>query len=144
MSDIDFASNRLSIVSFERIAIATFDDRNSEVGLHIMSPVVKIVRPFGLLDRTKVSKFDEEIESCISEEPDIVLIDFQDVSFMDSSGLGAIVSAIRTVQAAGATLFVCSINNQVKMLLELAGLDKVMKIFANREEFNREILNEDA
>ncbi|MBK4729722.1 STAS domain-containing protein [Oxynema sp. CENA135] len=109
-----------------------------------MSPVVKIVRPFGLLDRTKVSKFDEEIESCISEEPDIVLIDFQDVSFMDSSGLGAIVSAIRTVQAAGATLFVCSINNQVKMLLELAGLDKVMKIFANREEFNREILNEDA
>lgn len=106
-----------------------------------MSPVVKVVQPSGLLDRTKVGQFEQEISNCLADGADIILIDFQDVSFMDSSGLGAIVAAIKTVQASGAKLFICSINNQVKMLLELAGLDKVMKIFADREEFDEVVLS---
>ncbi|MEB3828016.1 STAS domain-containing protein [Phormidium sp. CCY1219] len=106
-----------------------------------MSPVVKVVQPVGLLDRTKVGQFEQEISDCLAEGADIILIDFQDVSFMDSSGLGAIVAAIKTVQASGGKLYICSINNQVKMLLELAGLDKVMRIFEDREEFEKEVLS---
>ncbi|MBO0350925.1 MULTISPECIES: STAS domain-containing protein [Oscillatoriales] len=106
-----------------------------------MSPVVKVVQPVGLLDRTKVGQFEREISNYLAEGAEIVLIDFQDVSFMDSSGLGAIVAAIKTVQAAGGKLFLCSINTQVKMLLELAGLDKIMKVFPNREEFEKHVLS---
>jgi anti-anti-sigma factor len=47
----------------------------------------------------------------------MVLIDFQDVTFMDSSGLGALVLALKTVRAAGGKLFICSVNEQIKCYL---------------------------
>ena len=115
-----------------------------------MSPVVKVIHPVGLLDRTKASQFNQEISNCVDTSSDksdntesgadVVLIDFKDVTFMDSSGLGAVVLAIKTVQSAGSQIYVCALNNQVKMLFELAGLDKVIEIFEHQPEFEEKIL----
>ena len=66
---------------------------------------------------------------------DVVLIDLQKVTFMDSSGLGGLISAQRIVQTANAQLFVCSVNNQVNMLFELTRINQLFEIFAEREEF---------
>lgn len=116
-----------------------------------MSPVLKVIHPVGLLDRTKASQFNQEISNCVepsSEKAasgaDVVLIDFKDVTFMDSSGLGAVVLAIKTVQSSGSQIYVCSLNNQVKMLFELAGLDKVIEIYENQDEFEEKVLSNKA
>jgi anti-anti-sigma factor len=53
-----------------------------------MNPVVKVVQPFGILDGTKAGQFRQEIANLVESNVDIVLIDFKDVTFMDSSGLG--------------------------------------------------------
>lgn len=105
-----------------------------------MSPVVKVVQPSGILDGTKAGEFRQEITHVIENGADVVLIDFKDVTFMDSSGLGALVLALKTVRAAGGKLFICSINEQVKMLFELTSMDRVFEIFANQEEFKKAIL----
>jgi anti-anti-sigma factor len=101
-----------------------------------MSPVVKIIQPSGILDGTKANQFRQEISDLVEAGSDIVLIDFQDVTFMDSSGLGALVLALKTVRAAGCQLFVCSINEQIRILFELTSMDRVFEIFPNREAFN--------
>jgi anti-anti-sigma factor len=54
---------------------------------------------------------------------------------MDSSGLGALVLALKGVRAAGSKLFVCSINEQIKILFELTSMDRVFEIFENQEKF---------
>ena len=95
-----------------------------------MNPVVKIVEPSGILDGTKNEEFRENIN----------LIDFKDISFMDSSGLGALVQSLKTVRAAGLKLYICSINEPIKILFELTSMDQVFEIFANREEFEQKIL----
>lgn len=100
-----------------------------------MSPVVKVVQPSGILDGTKAGQFRQEISDLVQSNADIVLIDFQDVTFMDSSGLGALVLALKTVRAAGGKLFVCSVNEQIKMLFELTSMDRVFEIFPSREVF---------
>lgn len=105
-----------------------------------MSPVTKCIRPTGLLDRTKASQFNQQINDCVEQGGDIVLIDFKDVTFMDSSGLGAVVLAIKTVQAANMGIYVCSLNNQLNMLFELSGVNKVIEIFSNSEEFEKKVL----
>jgi anti-sigma B factor antagonist len=119
----------------------------SEVWLEIltfllqnMSPVVKIIQPSGILDGTKASQFRLEISDLVEAGADVVLIDFQDVTFMDSSGLGALVLALKTVRAAGSQLVVCSINEQIRILFELTSMDRVFEIFATREAFNSKIL----
>lgn len=102
-----------------------------------MSPVIKIVQPNGILDGTKSSQFRKDINDQVEAGADIVLIDFKDVTFMDSSGLGALVLALKTVRAAGCQLIVCSINEQIKILFELTSMDRVFEIFPTREAFDK-------
>ena len=101
-----------------------------------MPPVVKIVQPDGILDGSKAGQFRQEIIKHVESNVDIVLIDFQHVTFMDSSGLGALVLALKTVRAAGGKLFICSVNEQIRMLFELTSMDRVFEIFSDREDFN--------
>lgn len=98
-------------------------------------PDFKIVQPSGILDSAKGTKFREDVSNLINGGAKIILVDFQDVTFMDSSGLGALVLALKTVRASGSKIFICAINDQVKMLFELTSMDKVFKIFPNRNEF---------
>ncbi|NEP13473.1 MAG: STAS domain-containing protein [Symploca sp. SIO2C1] len=104
-----------------------------------MSAVVKVVRPSGILDGTKAGQFRQEITKLVESNVDIVLIDFADVTFMDSSGLGALVLALKTVRAAGGKLFICSVNDQIRMLFELTSMDRVFEIFDTREEFDNAV-----
>lgn len=106
-----------------------------------MSPVVKVLQPSGLLDGTKATQVRQEIDGILNQGADIVLIDLQDVTFIDSSGLGALVSALKAVRSAGRKLFICSINAQVKMLFELTSMDRVFQIFSNRDEFSKKVLS---
>lgn len=105
-----------------------------------MNPVVEVVRPSGILDGTKAGQFRQEISNLVESNVEIVLIDFQDVTFMDSSGLGALVLALKTVRAAGGKLFVCSVNEQIKMLFELTSMDRVFEIFPTREDFENSVI----
>ena len=106
-----------------------------------MSPVVKIIQPSGILDSTNAAPFRQQIIDLVEAGADLVLIDFQDVIFMDSSGLGALVLALKTVRSTGSKLLICSINEQVKMLFELTSMDRVFEIYDNREQFAKELLS---
>lgn len=98
-----------------------------------MNFLVKAVQPSGILDKTKALQFELEVNEIIASKADVVLIDFQNIDFMDSSGLGVLVNAIKKVKSAKRKIVVCSLNNQVRMLFELAGLDRVLEIYRNRE-----------
>lgn len=104
-----------------------------------MAPVLKIIQPNGLFDGDQGTKCRQKITELVENGTDIVLLDFQDVTFMDSSGLGAVVLSLKTVRASGGKLFICSINDQIRMLFELTSMDRVFQIFANREEFTKEM-----
>ena len=105
-----------------------------------MNAPIKVVQPHGILDGTKAEKFRQSVSELVQEKAQIILIDFKNVTFMDSSGLGALVLSLKTVRAAGAQLFLCSINDQIQMLFELTSMDRVFEIFDNREEFEQKIL----
>jgi anti-sigma B factor antagonist len=105
-----------------------------------MTPKIEYFQPAGILDGTKAEEFKQEIVKMIENGAEIIVIDFQDVSFMDSSGLGALVLSLKTIRSAGIQLYLCSINEQIKMLFELTSMDRVFEIFANREEFKTKVL----
>ncbi len=102
-----------------------------------MSSIVQIIEPKGILDGTKATDFRDNIDRSIENGVQIILIDFTDVTFMDSSGLGTLVLSLKTVRNAGIKMFLCSINEQVKMLFELTSMDSIFEIFDNREEFEK-------
>ena len=107
-----------------------------------MTEHIKVIQPSGVLDATKSQDFREEVIKILQGKPKIVLVDLKDISFMDSSGLGALVLAFKTLRAADTKLVLCSINEQVKILFELTGMDKVFEIFSNQDEFHKSVLSQ--
>jgi anti-sigma B factor antagonist len=57
----------------------------------------------------------------------------RNVDFMDSSGLGAMVSVLKTLGGAGA-LTVCNVKGGVLSLLKLTRMDKVFTIADSRND----------
>jgi anti-anti-sigma factor len=105
-----------------------------------MSLSVKVLELSGILDGIKGNELRREVSSVLVNGAEILLIDMKEVNFIDSSGLGALVSAMQMARNANAKLFVCSISAQVKMLFELTKMDRIFQTFADQDEFNRQIL----
>ena len=66
-----------------------------------MSPTVKILQPSGILDGIRGNELRREVNEIVNIGANIVLIDLKDVKFIDSSGLGALVSVMKMVRTAG-------------------------------------------
>lgn len=106
-----------------------------------MSLQIEYFQPVGILDGTKSEEFKQNIANFIAQGAKAILIDFQQVTFMDSSGLGALVLSLKTARTAEVKVYICSINEQIKMLFELTSMDRALEIFPNREEFEAKFLN---
>ena len=104
-----------------------------------MNSIVQIIEPEGILDGTKINDFQHQIDQSINSGVHTILVDFSNVTFMDSSGLGALVKAFKSLKAAEVDFFLCSINEQIRMLFELTSMDKYFSILDNREEFNKNL-----
>ncbi|KOP26743.1 sulfate transporter [Hapalosiphon sp. MRB220] len=106
-----------------------------------MNTIVKVIEPSGILDGIRGNLLRREVSNLLDSGTEILLIDLKEVNFIDSSGLGSLVSAMQMVRSANAKLFVCSISDQVKMLFELTKMDRIFQIFVDQDDFQRQIIN---
>ncbi|HEY9694666.1 MAG TPA: STAS domain-containing protein [Oculatellaceae cyanobacterium] len=94
-----------------------------------------VIYPSRVLSLNNADKLRRKIINCVKMEIKIVILDFKNVNFIDSIGLTALLIAQAKIKPLGGKLFICSLNDQVKMLFELTRMNKVFKILANQEEF---------
>ncbi|WP_414551494.1 STAS domain-containing protein [Anabaena sp. CCY 0017] len=106
-----------------------------------MNQQIEVVQLSRILNITNSLEREQYITQLIESGAKIILVDCQDVSFMDSSALGALVLAFKTLRAADTRLVLCSINEQIRILFELTGMDNVFEIFSNEDEFNQSLLS---
>ncbi len=105
-----------------------------------MNLSVTVLELSGILDGIRGNELRREVGDIVASGSEILLLDMKDVKFIDSSGLGALVSAMQMVRNANGKLFVCSISDQVRMLFELTKMDRIFQIFADQDEFNCQVL----
>ena len=63
-----------------------------------------------------------------------VIFDLSQLLFVDSSGLGAFLSALRTLNTQGGDLKLCGMTKQVRVLFELVRMHRIFEIFNTQEE----------
>jgi anti-sigma B factor antagonist len=85
-----------------------------------------IVRPHGRLNMVTAASLKEVVTNAIAEGSSQLVVDLTDVEFMDSSGLGALVSGLKSARHAGGDLRIASATDQVRMVLKLTNLDRVL------------------
>jgi anti-anti-sigma factor len=106
--------------------------RSSKFEIHFVGDLY-ILNPKGLLDAQSGADLRQSIGTILAEKPRDILIDCQGIDFMDSSGFGALVSVLKRVREQGKQLFLCGLNSQVRIVLELTGTERVFSIFPDSE-----------
>jgi anti-anti-sigma factor len=108
-----------------------------------MNSGVKIIQPSGILDSIQATEVRQQITELVESKAEIVLVDLQNVTFIDSSGLGLLAIAFKAIRDAGGKLYLCSVGQQPQMLLELTGMEQVFQIFPSRDEFMKTLVPSD-
>lgn len=88
-----------------------------------------VLRPAGRLNMVSAGWLREAITEVVSGGGSRLAIDLSQVEFVDSSGLGALVSGLKTTRQAGGDLRIAGANQQVKLVLTLTNLERVLTPF---------------
>lgn len=60
--------------------------------------------------------------------PDVCVLDFQEVSFVDSSGIAVVINALRNMSQIDGRLELCGIRDQPMRVFRASGIDKIVEI----------------
>lgn len=75
------------------------------------------------------SAFRDLVKDLISKGSKKVMINLGDISYIDSSGIGELVSSFTTVQNAGGQMKLLNLTKRVKDLLQITKLYTVFEVF---------------
>ena len=88
----------------------------------------------GELDHYGVKEVREEIDRVIGRyRPRTAVLDLGAVSFMDSAGIGLILGRYDRVSGYGGTLTVRNPTREILKMLNLAGMERIIRIEINEE-----------
>lgn len=89
-----------------------------------------VLRLFGEIDLSSVHVLGDQFESLVGQQLSNVIVDATQVTFMDSTGLHALVEGKRALHESGAHIYLVP-SKQVKRVLELVFPDP---LFASRHD----------
>lgn len=99
-----------------------------EMACRKMDTVIIVTPQNNRIDVSVASDFKQEILKLFDANLSRIIINFENVQFMDSSGLTAIVSLLKHLGESGAELVLCHINSSISNLLKITKLDRVFTI----------------
>lgn len=83
----------------------------------------------GDIDHHSASQIRDEIDLEAEKlHPDMIILDFSDVTFMDSSGIGLVMGRYKAAKAYGGKITVSGASAQIKKVMKLAGLERLASI----------------
>jgi len=95
---------------------------------------VTVLAPMGRLDVAGAPALKEAIGEAVKNGTPKVVIDMEGVSFVDSTGLGSVIAALKQIRGSEGELRLAAPNQQVRVVLELTTLDRVFPYYATVEE----------
>ena len=84
----------------------------------------------GELDHHTAKEMREAIDNAVElNMPTLLILDFKDVNFMDSSGIGVIMGRYRMVHLLGGEVWAANANDRMKKILVMSGVTKIIQIY---------------
>ncbi|WP_157959756.1 STAS domain-containing protein [Devosia submarina] len=80
------------------------------------------------LDASKAPAFKDDVGQIIDEKANRLVLDLTLVEFIDSSGLGVIVSVLKRLGPSG-NLAIAGANSTVRRLFSLTRMDRIFKLY---------------
>ena len=104
-----------------------------EIPVDNIDSVAVATVPVDELDASNAEEFKRDILPVLQTNTRLVL-DLSRLRFVDSSGLGAMLSCLRQLSAKSGDLKLCGMSKQVRGLFELVRLHRIFDIYGTKEE----------
>lgn len=83
----------------------------------------------GEIDHHNAKELRQSLDKfIITYQPKELAMDFRNISFMDSSGIGLIIGRYKLMKEYGGSLIVCNPQTYIRRVLKLSGIEKLVKI----------------
>lgn len=80
----------------------------------------------GEIDHHSAKTMREEIDEAIDfNMPTLLILDFEQVTFMDSSGIGLVMGRFKKLQKSGAKLNLSNLSGNIYKIMKLAGIERL-------------------
>jgi len=78
--------------------------------------------------------FSKDLKDIILRNKAAFILDLQNIGFIDSSGLGAIVSVLRDLNGLGGKMVLCNAAPAVEVLFKMVRLSQIAEIYKTKDD----------
>lgn len=88
----------------------------------------------GRIDGSNAGRFEEMLRTAIEESDRAVIMDFEQLLYISSAGLRAVLFTAKSLWKQGTTFALCSLSEQTRAVFKSSGFDRMVRIHASRRE----------
>lgn len=94
--------------------------------------ILEIIGRFEAYETAPVAEWLKQASEATS--PPYILVNLSQVPFMDSAALASLVQGMKRCRQRGGDLYLCGLQQRVRIIFELTRLDKAFRIFPHEDE----------
>lgn len=95
---------------------------------------IRVIRVVGELDALVAPKLKEKISKQIEQDITKFIIDFSELVHINSLAMGILRGKLRTVRENGGDIKLVGLNDHIKTIFEMIGLDELFEIYETEKE----------
>jgi len=95
-----------------------------------------------LIEKTQADPLLEEVKKALEEGSKKFILDFSNLRYMNSSGLGILVKLLTKIRNGGGELAACNLNKKIQELLIITKLNQMFHIAETLDKAIEEISSE--
>ena len=96
--------------------------------------VISIMKVKGRVDSETAPEFDTALSNLLRDNRCKIVLNLQDVEFLSSAGLRAMVKALKDAQKSGGDVRLASVSQPIEVILRTVGMLQMFKMFSTNEE----------
>ena len=94
----------------------------------------KVVMLNGKLDTNTTPAAESEINTLLDGGASKLLINFEQLSYISSSGLRLLLATAKRLKGSGGELKVCTLNEMATEVFEISGFSSILNVFSSEQE----------
>ena len=96
----------------------------------------KMIHIIGNIDTEEnTKKLDDDINDCIKKGNHHFVFNLEKTTFLDSAGISIFIHCLCDVQENKGSVYIIARESQVRKVLEMVGIDRLMKTYSSEQEF---------
>ena len=101
---------------------------------------IKVLKLSGEIDIYSAPKFRSAVMHILDEDELHLIIDMQNVRYMDSSGFAILVTAIKRLSPNGGTMSLVGCTSTINRMLHVIHLDSIISLYQNMDDAMESLL----